>query len=104
WAEVHGNRYGTSKADVDAALAAGRDLLLDIDTQGAEQMKRAYREAVAVFLLPPSRAQLEARLVGRATDDPEAVRVRLRNACEEIRRLGGYDYVIVNEALDSAVA
>jgi guanylate kinase len=104
WAEVHRNRYGTAKADVDAALAAGRDLLLDIDTQGAEQMKRAYREAVAVFLLPPSREKLEARLVGRATDDSEAVRVRLRNACEEIRRLTGYDYVIVNEDLETAVA
>jgi guanylate kinase len=103
WAEVHRNRYGTSNVDVDAALAAGRDLLLDIDTQGAEQMKRSYREAVAVFLLPPSREQLERRLVGRATDDPEAVRVRLRNACEEIRRLGSYDYFIVNEDLESAV-
>jgi guanylate kinase len=103
WAEVHGNRYGTSRADVDAALAAGRDLLLDIDTQGAEQIKRAYREAVSIFLLPPSREQLERRLVGRATDDQEAVRVRLRNACAEIERLGGYDYFIVNEDLETAV-
>ena len=103
WAEVHGNRYGTSRADVEVSLVAGRDLLLDIDTQGAEQIKRAYREAVSIFLLPPSREQLERRLVGRATDDQEAVRVRLQNACAEIGQLGGYDYFIVNADLESAV-
>jgi guanylate kinase len=103
WAEVHGNRYGTAKADVEAAIGEGRDLLLDIDVQGAEQIKRAYPEAVAVFLLPPSRERLEQRLVGRATDDPETVRQRLRNACKEIERLGRYDYAIVNEDLETAV-
>jgi guanylate kinase len=103
WAEVHHNRYGTAKADVDASLAAGRDLLLDIDVQGAKQMKRAYAEAVAIFLLPPSRKQLEQRLVGRATDDPDAVRVRLQNACAEIASVKAYDYVIVNEDLETAV-
>ena len=103
WAEVHGNRYGTAKADVESAITAGRDLLLDIDVQGAAQMKASYREAVAVFLLPPSPAQLARRLVGRKTDDPQTVRTRLQNACAEIRHMGDYDYVIVNEDLQTAV-
>jgi len=105
WAEVHGNRYGTAKAAVDAALAAGKDLLLDIDTQGAEQIKRnyPYPTAVMVFLLPPSRERLASRLVGRATEDSESVRTRLRNACREIAAVGRYDYAIVNEDLESAV-
>jgi len=105
WAEVHGNRYGTAKAAIDAALAAGKDLLLDIDTQGAEQIKRRYPypAAVSVFLLPPSRDGLASRLVGRATEDPESVRTRLRNACREIAAVGRYDYAIVNEDLQSAV-
>jgi guanylate kinase len=103
WAQVHGNRYGTAKADVAAALGAGRDLLLDIDVQGAAQMKASYPEAVAVFLLPPSPKKLSERLVGRKTDDPQTVRTRLRNACAEIRHVGEYDYVIVNEDLETAV-
>lgn len=105
WAEVHGHRYGTAKATVEAALEAGRDLLLDIDVQGAEQLKRSYPypTSVAVFLLPPSRDRLAARLVGRATEDPDSVRTRLSNACREIAAVGKYDYAIVNEDLGSAV-
>ena len=105
WAEVHGNRYGTTKAAVDATLAAGKDLILDIDTQGAEKIRRKYPYpiAVAIFLLPPSRDHLASRLVGRATEDPDAVRTRLYNACREIAAVGHYDYAIVNEDLDSAV-
>lgn len=105
WAEVHGSRYGTANAAVDAALEAGRDLLLDIDVQGAEQIKLAfpYPTAIAVFLLPPSRERLAARLVGRATENPESVRMRLHNACREIAAVGSYDYAIVNEDLESAV-
>ena len=103
WAEVHGNRYGTAKADVDSAIAAGRDLLLDIDVQGAALLKASYPEAVAVFLLPPSPAALKKRLVGRGTDDPSTVATKLRNACAEIRSVGRYDYVIVNEDVDASV-
>jgi len=105
WAEVHGHRYGTARVAVDDALAAGRDLLLDIDVQGAEQLKRSYPypTAVAVFLLPPSLERLSARLVGRGTEDREGQRMRLRNACREITAVGSYDYAIVNEDLESAV-
>jgi guanylate kinase len=105
WAEVHGNRYGTAKVAVDAALATGKDLLLDIDTQGAEQIKRhySYPKAVAVFLLPPSRERLASRLVGRATEDDESVRTRLTNACREIAAVGRYDYATINEDLETAV-
>jgi guanylate kinase len=105
WAEVHGHRYGTARAVVDGTLESGRDLLLDIDVQGAAQLKTAYPypTAVAVFVLPPSRARLESRLVGRATDDHESVRTRLRNACSEIAAVGSYDYFIVNEEVGGAV-
>ncbi len=102
WAEVHGNYYGTPRAPIDGALAEGRDLLLDIDVQGARQIKGAYPEAVAIFLLPPDRAQLEQRLAGRGTDAPEVVAERLRNACGEIASLTNYDYAVVNDDLVEA--
>jgi guanylate kinase len=103
WARVHGFRYGTSKVAIDRAIADGRDLLLDIDVQGAEQLKRAYPAAVSVFLLPPSRAHLEERLRGRGTDDESTVQRRLEAACREIAAMTSYDYVIVNEYLPAAV-
>jgi len=103
WARVHGFRYGTSKIAIDRAITDGRDLLLDIDVQGAEQLKRAYPDAVSVFLLPPSRAHLEARLRGRGTDDERTVGRRLEAACREIAALVSYDYVIVNAYLPAAV-
>jgi guanylate kinase len=103
WAEVHGNRYGTPRAPIDRAIAEGSDLLLDIDVQGASQIKRVYPDAVSVFLLPPSRARLEERLVGRGTDDAATVERRLDAACREIATLEHYDYVIVNEHLPAAV-
>jgi guanylate kinase len=102
WAEVHGNRYGTAKSVVRAALDDGRDLLLDIDVQGAEQIKSSHPGAVTVFLLPPSRERLRERLVGRGTDDPRTVETRLKNACREISSLARYDYVLVNDDLDRA--
>jgi guanylate kinase len=76
--------------------------LLDIDVQGAEQLKQSYPDAVSVFLLPPSRERLRERLVGRGTEDAEDVETRLQNACREIASLGSYDYVIVNEDLEVA--
>jgi guanylate kinase len=104
WAEVHGNRYGTPRAPIDAALAEGRDMLFDIDVQGAEQMRRSYPGAVAVFLLPPDRATMEARLRGRGTDGEEVVRRRLEGAVREIARAVEYDHVIVNRGRDEAIA
>lgn len=104
WAEVHGNRYGTPREPIDRALAAGRDMLFDIDVQGAEQMRRTYPGAVAVFLLPPDRATMEARLRGRGTDDEDVVRRRLEGAVREIARAVEYDHVIVNRGRDEAIA
>jgi len=103
WALVHGFRYGTSRTAIDRAIEGGDDLLLDIDVQGAEQIKRAYPDAVSVFLLPPSREGLEERLRGRGTDDESTVQRRLEAACREIASMAGYDYVIVNEYLPAAV-
>lgn len=104
WAEVHGHRYGTPRAPIDAHVAAGRDVLLDIDVQGAAQLRRVYPEAVTVFLLPPDRATLEARLRGRGTDGDDVVRRRLENACREIARAAEYDHVIVNRSREDAIA
>lgn len=103
WAEVHGNRYGTSRRAITEALEAGEDLLLDIDVQGARQVKAKYPDAVSVFLLPPSRDRLRERLAGRGTESADALAKRLENACAEIAAFGEYDYVIVNEELDRAV-
>jgi len=104
WAEVHGHRYGTPRAPLDRAVAEGRDMLLDIDVQGAAQLRRLYPEAVAVFLMPPDRGTLESRLRGRGTDAEATVQRRLDNACREIRCAGDYDHVIVNRNRDEAIA
>jgi len=104
WAEVHGHRYGTPRAALDLALAEGRDMLLDIDVQGAAQLRRVYPGAVAVFLLPPDRGTLETRLRGRGTDSEATVKRRLDNACREIRRANEYDHVIVNCSREDAIA
>jgi len=104
WAEVHGYRYGTPRAPIDEALAAGRDMLFDIDVQGAAQMRRSCPDAIAVFLLPPDRATMEARLRGRGTDVEATVRRRLDNACREITKAGEYDHVIVNRSRGDAIA
>jgi guanylate kinase len=101
-AVVHGNRYGTARSSIENALAAGRDLLLDIDVQGARQVKAVYPDAAAVFLLPPSRERLRERLQGRGTESAETLAERLDNACKEIAAFGDYDYVIVNEELELA--
>lgn len=103
WAVVHGFRYGTSRNAIDRAIDDGRDLLLDIDVQGAAQIKRVYPDAVSVFLMPPSRERLEERLRGRGTDDEGTVQRRLEGACREIASMAGYDYVIVNDVLPAAV-
>jgi guanylate kinase len=101
WAEVHGNLYGTTRAELDRASGA-RGLIFDIDHQGARQIKSARPDAVAVFILPPSMDVLEKRLRGRASEDEETVQRRFRVAREEIAHYGLFDYVLVNDDLDEA--
>jgi guanylate kinase len=102
-ATVFANRYGTPKAAVDGMLAEGRDVLFDIDWQGAQQLsQKAKDDLVRVFILPPSRGELERRLKGRAEDPPDVVARRMGEANNEISRWAEYDYVIVNDDLDKA--
>jgi guanylate kinase len=101
-AEVFGNYYGTHKGMLDEAEAAGRDLLLDIDVQGARQLKAKIPKAVAIFVLAPSRDVLEGRLRARSEDSEEVIERRLRGAAAEIRNYGTYDYVLVNQDLDAS--
>jgi guanylate kinase len=103
WAEVHGNLYGTGVAEIERASAAGVDILLDLDVQGASQVRRRIPEAVTVFILPPSYEVLEHRLRGRGQDDEAAIRRRLAAAGREIDAFEQYDYAIVNEDLDASV-
>ena len=104
WAEVHGNFYGTSRAAVDAGLADGIDIVLDIDVQGCGQVRKAAPDAVSLFVVPPSWEELERRLTGRGTDSEETIRLRLANARKEMADVVHYDYVVVNDELESAVA
>lgn len=102
WAVVHGNRYGTSRQALEASLQAGEDILLDIDCQGAAQLKQTVDSAVFVFILPPSMAVLEARLRGRGTDSDDVIQRRLANARREIAEAHWYDYLVINEDLEQA--
>lgn len=102
-AGVHAKRYGTSKAEIARLRGAGRDIVFDIDVQGAAQLRASYPEAVSVFILPPTMAALEERLRGRKTESEEQVQIRLQNARAEIARADTYDYLIVNDAVDEAV-
>ncbi|WP_163329217.1 guanylate kinase [Desulfurobacterium thermolithotrophum] len=102
WAEVYGNLYGTSKSQVMKALEKGKDILLDIDTQGALQVKKNFPEAVLIFILPPSLRELERRLRKRGTDDEETIKKRLRIAREEIKKAFFYDYLLINDDLEVA--
>lgn len=99
WAEVFGNYYGTHRSILDRAKAEGRDLVLDIDVQGARQLKVRIPEAVTVFILAPSRQILEERLRARSEDPDDVIDRRLREAAEEIKRYKDYDYVVVNRDL-----
>ena len=102
-AEVHGNGYGTPRKPVEEALKAGRDVLFDIDYQGTQQiLEKAREDVVAIFILPPSMAELRSRLVRRAEDAPEVIAKRLANARDEIARWSVYDYVIINDDLGAA--
>ena len=105
WAEVHGNCYGTPRKPVEEALAAGHDMLFDIDWQGTRQLYRAMRQdIVSVFVLPPSAAELKTRLERRAEDSADIIARRLRNAIEEISHWVEYDHVLVNDDLDRSFA
>ena len=103
WAEVHGNFYGTPRKPVEQALAAGQDMMFDIDWQGTKQIVEKMRpDVVSVFVLPPSMDELKARLERRAEDTPEVMARRLQNARDEIAQWGGYDYVLINDDLERA--
>ena len=105
WAEVHGNYYGTPREPVETALAAGRDMLFDIDWQGTQQLYAKMRaDVVSVFVLPPSASELKARLERRAEDSGDVITRRLRNAAEEIPHWNEYDYVLINRDLDKSFA
>jgi guanylate kinase len=103
WADVFGNYYGTSAADTEAVLAAGEDLVLVIDVQGANQVRSRGLETVGIFVLPPSASVLEARLRGRSQDSEEQVRRRLQTARREVGEFMQYEYVIVNDTVEAAV-
>src|SRR5690606_17989180 len=105
WAEVHGNYYGTPRDPVEAAMAEGRDMLFDIDWQGADQLKEKMRvDVVSIFILPPSMQELRARLIRRAEDSGQTIETRLENARLEIGQWQKYDYVVINDDLDRAFA
>ncbi len=104
WAQVHAAYYGTTRTTIESTLSMGRDLLLDIDVQGAEQLKLCYPEAVLVFILPPSWQTLEDRLRARGTDEEAVITQRIRRAQEETRELARYDYCVINDQLESGVA
>jgi len=103
WAMVHGNLYGTSIKRLKELIGKGYDVILDIDTQGALQMRRLFKDAVYIFLVPPSMKELENRLKGRMSESDEAIKSRLKRAREEIISYKNYDYVVVNDYLKKAI-
>lgn len=103
YAEVHGNYYGTSKAFINKELEKGFDVLLEIDVQGAEWVRKRAPEAVGIFILPPSYAVLKERLSNRNTESETDLAVRLRNASDEVKQYKHFDFVIINDDLEKAV-
>ncbi|MCL1078628.1 guanylate kinase [Parashewanella spongiae] len=104
WAEVFGNFYGTSKVVIEQTLAQGIDVFLDIDWQGAQQVKKLMPKAVGIFILPPSKDELERRLTGRGQDNTDVIKGRMAQAVSEISHYNEYEYVIVNDDFDLALA
>ncbi len=102
WAQVHGELYGTPRAPIEEATDAGRDVLMDIDVQGGMSIKDEFPEAVTVFLLPPDTQELKQRLSGRATDNPEQIKLRLANAGREMAFADRYDHRIINDRVERA--
>ncbi|MBT9512011.1 MAG: guanylate kinase [Acidovorax sp.] len=103
WAHVHGNRYGTSKKAIEERITQGSDVILEIDFQGALQIKDAFANAVLVFILPPSWEELRSRLERRGEDTPEVIEVRLKNAADEMAQVSKFDFVIINELFERAL-
>jgi len=103
-AEVHGHRYGTLRAEVERVLASGRHVIMDIDVQGARQFAKAFPSSVLIFILPPSADVLVERLRMRGTEDPKSLIRRFKSAKDELKAIDLYQYVIVNDEIDSAVA
>lgn len=103
YAQYVGNYYGTPKAFVDAKKAEGRDVILEIEIQGALNIKKEYPDAILLFVVPPSAQVLRQRLEGRGTETPEVIEQRLKRACEEAEGIENYDYIIVNDDLDICV-
>lgn len=103
WAHVHGQRYGTSKKAIEHRVAQGVDVILEIDFQGALQIRRAFANAVLVFVLPPSWEELRARLERRGEDSASVIELRMRNAATEMTRACEFDFVIINELFDKAL-
>ncbi len=102
WAQVHGNRYGTARAEIRSAAAQGLDLVFDIDYQGARQIKQEYSEAASVFVLPPSLPDLQQRLRTRGTETPQSLERRFKAALEEISHFAEFDYLLVNDDVERA--
>ncbi len=103
WAHVHGRRYGTSRKAIEERVAQGADVLLEIDFQGAIQIKQAFANAVLIFILPPSWDELRSRLERRGEDAPDVIELRLANAAEEMAQAHKFDFVIINELFERAV-
>jgi guanylate kinase len=103
WAHVHGNRYGTSKKTIEERIAQGTDVILEIDFQGALQVKQAFANAVLIFILPPSWDELRSRLERRGEDSAEVIEVRLKNAATEMAQAHKFDFVIINELFERAL-
>lgn len=103
WAEVHGNFYGTSKKWIIERLAPDHDVLLEIDWQGAQQVRSAFPGAIGIFILPPSMEDLTRRLTGRGTDSTDVIARRLATARAEMRHVEEFDYVIINDSLEQAL-
>ncbi|MDA3971846.1 MAG: guanylate kinase [Desulfobulbaceae bacterium] len=104
WAEVHGNYYGTSVLSVVQLQEQGQDVVLDIDIQGARQVREKLPEASSIFIIPPSWEEQEKRLRGRGTDDETTIHLRLTNAKAELKDIDLYDFVVVNDTIDDAAA
>jgi guanylate kinase len=103
WAVVHGNHYGTTKETLNSARDRGEDILLDIDCQGAAQLKKNYQDGVFIFILAPSLEELQKRLMGRNTDSTEVITTRIENARREIAEASWYDYIVVNDDFGTAL-
>ena len=103
WANVHGNRYGTSKKAIEDRIAHGADVVLEIDFQGAAQIKKAFANAVLIFILPPSWEELQSRLQRRGEDSAEVIETRLKNAAVEMASVRNFDFVIINEVFERAL-